>query len=380
MSNELEHLRRFRVQHATVDAASLHGLKTALNEHIATLDRRAAARGARAQQAGRRHGLAIRVARRFALRGPALAATVAPIVVSVAVIGFALTVGVDTRGAHAGAPHSTSPERASRAELISMLGVLRSRQTPSARAFDETGWPTVGPFRGHPPQFRIEPDRPLIRLATVTPWGAKVFVVPLTSPRSPRFARLIGESAALWVQGIGWSDLTPAQDLKAGPSTGPGVNIRLPNGRKVSRFLMLVPDGIAKITIPLERGLPIAGKPVRFDGSISAAVHNNIAAFQTAGSPNVEFAIWYSADGRIIGRETAWHHVRRIGDHYVEKDTHRALEAEAARLKRLSQRIRAWCAHHGSGSRVPAALTRAVTGPATELVCRHGRPALRPIL
>jgi hypothetical protein len=379
MSNELEHLRRFRAQHATVDAASLRGLKAALNEHIATLDRTPAARSARAQQAGRRHGLAIRVARRFVLRGPALAATVAPIVVSVAVVGFALTVGVDNRGNHAGAAHRTSPERASRDELISILGVLRGPQTPSARAFDKTGWPTVGPYRGNPPQFRIEPDRPLIRLATVTPWGAKVFVVPLTSPRFPRFARLVGESAALWVQGMGWSDLTPAQDLKAGPSAGPGTTIRLQDGREVQRFLMIVRDGVAKITIPLERGWPISGKPLRFDGSISASVHNNIAAFQTGGFPNVGFAIWYGADGRIVGRGPEWHYVRRVGDHYVEKDTHKALAVEAARLKRLSQRIRAWCAHHSSGSSVPPALAHGVTGPETELVCRHGRPALRPI-
>lgn len=379
MSNELEHLRRFRAQHATVDAASLRGLKAALNGHIATLDRRPAARSARAQRAGRRHRLAITVARRLATRGPSLAATVAPIIVSVAVIGFALTVGADNRGTHAGAPHRTSPERASRAELIAMLGVLRGPQTPSARTFDETGWPTVEPYRAHPPQFRIGPDRPLIRLATVTPWGAKVFVVPLTSPRFPRFARLVGESAALWVQGMGWSDLTPAQDLKAGPSAGPGTTIRLQDGREVQRFLMIVRDGVAKITIPLERGWPIPGKPVKFDGSISASVHNNIAAFQTGGVPNLGFAIWYGADGRIVGRGPEWHLVRRVGDHYVDKPTKKVAAAEAARLKRLSRRIRAWCAHHASGSSVSAALTHAVTGPETELVCRDGRPALRPI-
>ncbi len=380
MSNELEQLRRFRIEHTRVDAASLQRLKSALHEHISSSNLERGQRRSGAHSPRRRRGLAIEVIRRFATRGPSLATALLPVLVSVAAIAFALTIGADHHAQSPGAPKSNA--RTSRSELISLLGVLRSPQTAPARAFNHKGWLYPGIYPGDQPGSRVEPDRSLIRLATVTPWGAKVFIVPLTSPKDPGLARTIGETAALWVQGMGWSDYIRVQDLKAGPSSGPGATIRLPDGHKIQRFLMLVPDGIARIKIELLGAFPLAGKPVIFEGSITAQVHSNVAAFQTtgAGSASVAFAIWYGAGGRIIGRGSAWSGVRRVGDRYIEKPAHPGeLAAEAKRLARLSRLIRGWCARHRSSARLPKSLS-GTEGPDTRIVCRRGRPALRRVL
>lgn len=187
----------------------------------------------------------------------------------------------------------------SRAELIRLLGVLRTPQTSADRAFDHAGWPT--PPRA--PGSRIEPDRALVRLATVTPWGARVFIVPLTSPTNRVLARELGETVALWVQGIGWSDYSTVSAVETGLAWGPGATVRGPHGWE-SRFFEIVPDGVARVVF-----YPPPDTPSPYRGSVTANVHNNVAVFREkvaeAGAYPVR-AAWYAATGRLIKRVGDW--------------------------------------------------------------------------
>ncbi len=196
--------------------------------------------------------------------------------------------------------------------LADILAVLRQPQTPAAAGFRESRWPT-------PPTGKTQLDRPLIRLATVTPWGAKVFIVPIKPPPNLRQARALGEVAALWVQGIGWSDYSLVSDIEHGNGWGPGRSARTAAGQPVYRFFEIVPDGVARVIYYLLPGLPRPGKPLRFSGHVTAAVHGNVAAFQTTGTGvSPVYAAWYSADGHLIQRIGDWRlaaPAQPFGDH-----------------------------------------------------------------
>ena len=88
---------------------------------------------------------------------------------------------------------STSPESPpvppAASRLVSELAVLRRPQTPAdlnstyLDLFLRNGVAT-------PPRGRLgQPIRSLIRLATITPWGEKVFLVPLIAPDGTSDAR-----------------------------------------------------------------------------------------------------------------------------------------------------------------------------------------------
>jgi hypothetical protein len=237
-------------------------------------------------------GHAARLTARWALAAASL------VVVVLVFAGALLVVG--GHGRNAGVSAGASP---SRTELIRLLGVLRRPQTAADRAFHHAGWPT--PPRA--PGSRIEPDRALIRLATVTPWGAKVFIVPLTSPTNPVLARELGETVALWVQGIGWNDYSRVSAVESGSAWGPEATVRRSNGGVESRFFEIVPDGVAKVLFYQLRQFPRPGKAPQFSGSVTANVHNNVAVFQVAGrGASPVYAAWYTASGRLIKRIGGW--------------------------------------------------------------------------
>jgi hypothetical protein len=243
---------------------------------------------------------AARLTARWALAG-------ASVLVVILVFVVALLIG----GGHAMNSPVGAGAGPSRAQLIRLLGVLRRPQTPADRGFHHTGWPT--PPRA--PGSRIEPDRALIRLATVTPWGAKVFIVPLTSPANPVLARDLGETVALWVQGIGWNDYSRAPDIQAGQAWGPEATVRTPRGLE-RRFFEIVPDGVAKVVFYQLRRFPRPGQPPVFSGKVTATVHNNIAVFQekaaSVGASPV-YAAWYAASGQLIKRVGDWNATAALG-------------------------------------------------------------------
>jgi hypothetical protein len=192
--------------------------------------------------------------------------------------------------------------------LFDMLGALRRPQTAPDRAFREL----VTPLPRNTAGSDIEPYWSQVRLATITPWGAKVFLVPLR----PR-----GQSAAphplalaTWVQGIGWDDYSFQGEIAAGEDWGPGATARLPGGKTVSRFFEVVPDGVAKVVFYNLRRLPQpSSASPRFSGHVTAIVHGNVATFEDRlGGAHLVFARWYAADGHLIRRIGDWNTFGRL--------------------------------------------------------------------
>ena len=288
MSTELDQIRGFRASDATVDAASRQAAHAALLAHIA-------AHGQPGRDSNgepnRGSGRAVVWRRRWrsGLRVVAVAASVGAVV---AVTAIALVAGHGSRGPAQGPPTA-------RQRLIDTLGVLRRPQTVADRSFAQPGWPE--PPRA--PGSTIRPDRSLIRLATVAPWGAKAFLVPLTAPTNHVLARGLGETVALWVQGIGWSDFSTVGEIRSGSAWGPQRSYRRRNGTVGSRFFEIVPDGVARVGFYTHVQL----RPFRTGGLVTAVVHHNIAAFQVKGAgARVVTAVWYAAHGRVIKRVGDW--------------------------------------------------------------------------
>jgi hypothetical protein len=230
---------------------------------------------------------------RVAGRTRQLIALSVPVLVTFAVVAVVLSVGHTSRQTIA--PTARPNSVASRQRLISILGVLRQPQTKAAADFHQTGWPTPPK-----PGSQIAPDRALVRLATTTPWGTKVFVVPLTPPSNKVERKDLGETVAVWVQGIGWADFNPVDSLQSEGGWGPGQAVTEPNGTKLYRTFALVPDGVTKVAIYPQAKL---GRSTDPGPLVSATVHNNVAVFQThAHGPGPVLGYWYGSDGRIIKR------------------------------------------------------------------------------
>jgi hypothetical protein len=149
------------------------------------------------------------------------------------------------------------------------------------------------------------PVRSLTRLAAVTPWGERVFLVPtrpvapaaaaklLTATKLPPAARrdLLdrlarqGRGLTLGINGPGGMTVAQIQAGDVWESTGPYPNT----------LIVVVPDGVARVTVQLPH-------------LISATVHNNIAAFespQQIENLNADKMTWYSPTGTIVKRPKA---------------------------------------------------------------------------
>jgi hypothetical protein len=182
--------------------------------------------------------------------------------------------------AFAASPHSRGAE----SPLLSVLGVLRRPQTRAdltkrllssallkyGSALDDIGTPVIR----------------LIRLATATPWGAKVFLVPLKRTGHADALEELELSSRLGTGGC----CATASDIEHYGMGSFGGKAHAHHG------VLIVPDGVAKVTIfPPSQG----GK--RSPG-ISAIVHNNTAVFEFRGPLEDPFAYmtWYAPSGTVI--------------------------------------------------------------------------------
>lgn len=194
---------------------------------------------------------------------------------------------------------STSPESPpvppAASRLVAELAVLRRPQTPAdlnstyLDLFLRNGVAT-------PPRGRLgQPIRSLIRLATITPWGEKVFLVPLIeSDGRATLALIAGGSSCC-------STAADVAEGQAGMLSGSGG----PGGVSRNSVVNVFPDGVAKVTILLPRqGIP--GEPAyKHELAITVPVRDNVAAFQTtrsADSINFQDMIWYGPDGNVVRR------------------------------------------------------------------------------
>lgn len=198
--------------------------------------------------------------------------------------------------------------RASRRALIDELAPLRRPQTVAERRFAQTLNRSEAPFE----ELYGTPDRGLVRFATTTPWGERVYLVPITpwTPQQMRaragpsvhaappvehivaYSRSRGEAAFGDAKRIGNA---PVGNEEAGA---------ISHGRSTTtRLFELVPDGIAKVTwvLPRQPGGSQYGYPTYPRVAVlSAAVHGNLAAARTRRElGSREVMRWYAADGHL---------------------------------------------------------------------------------
>lgn len=211
-----------------------------------------------------------------------------------------------------------SAAAASRQKLINILAVLRRPQTKADLNLSILRGLESGPLAGS----QGPADVPLIRFATTTPWGEKLYLVPrkpLTaaqiatlarqSQRPPGFiARLRGRETLDVFSSQGGGGASDAATIEAGRAVGTeGAGVDAAGGSSETRLILVVPDGVAKVkfVLPRQPQPAVPGAPIYpHSATVTAPAHANVVAVQL----NREFdgatppMIWYSADGRAIKR------------------------------------------------------------------------------
>jgi hypothetical protein len=244
-----------------------------------------------------------------------------PVLLAV-LVTLAVAVGALTEIRHHAPKRPVSSSAVSgRKQLLDILAVLRRPRTAADLGLDRASLPHPGVFIG-------APDLSMIRYATVTPWGEKLFLVPFRPPTrrslaaaerqfpqrdrpqlARTFARLASRGETLGVYSRkGGGGGVPASFIEAhGELSTEGSGHAFAGGSTRTRLILVVPDGVAKVVLVLPRQPAGAqyGAPI-YPHSLSVAVpvHRNIAAVQvdrqccTSQLP----MIWYAADGHVTKR------------------------------------------------------------------------------
>jgi hypothetical protein len=246
----------------------------------------------------------------------------AVVLVTVAFVPVAIVVGalVLLRGATTPRP-TTKPAGNTIQHLVDILAVLRRPQTNADRSLSDSvlGGPDIG--------LRIHtgtPDLPLSRLATVTPWGQKVFIAPmkpLTPPEITRlehrypglaraFERRPAQTLTLGLFASGAASFGSVADIEAGKeSVFDGANsiLGLDGPAPPIRVVITIPDGVAKVTFVLPRQAYPGAIAYPAPETITVPVHDNVAAFETDRYIDQDHwsrigMIWYGPSGAIVKR------------------------------------------------------------------------------
>ena len=239
------------------------------------------------------------------------------IAVAVIIAAFALT--LVHRGSESSPTTANSSVSATRQQLVQMLGVLRRRQTKADLD------PEVAPGLLHT-TGDIKLDRALVRVVVIPAWHAKVGIEPATWQPSPSSRRRSeGLDLTMWIGSK--PTIPPSSGIDTGPRPTSVDTIRADGltladnvrGENLMDGVMLVPDGVARITlrpIRLTRA-PVMIAPSRF-GTATGTVHDNIAAFQlsiptvirrnafssTFITTAIAHATWFDASGNVIKHTT----------------------------------------------------------------------------
>jgi hypothetical protein len=199
--------------------------------------------------------------------------------------------------------------------LLRTLGVLRRPQTKAdldpalLRILERPGSLLSG---------LGTPDVPLIGLATVTPWGSKVFLVPrkpLTAQqvaelppqlRTFAFRRLdrqrnqetLQEMELRGLAGGGGCCATAADIQSFGDGSWGGES-----GSPATHAVLVVPDGVSKVSLLFPRHAP-GGRTYKTSLVVTAPVHNNVLAIAINRGVDDPFQsmIWYGPTGQVIKR------------------------------------------------------------------------------
>jgi hypothetical protein len=257
---------------------------------------------------------------------PRSAGTIAVLLSTAAVIAVVLG-AVVALGGHQ-RPRRPTPAPAAAAstsgagQLVEILGVLRRPQTAADRS-SALGSRFSNGLLG----LAGTPDLALMRYATTTPWGERLYVVPMNPPttrqiksfalRFPgargqlaRLARPRAETLMVFSAG-GFGGAGDAATIERGGGIGTeGAGRSFAGGSTATRITVVVPDGVAKVQFVFPRQ-PSPGQPgapiYSHSLSVVAPVTDNIAAVQVDREVTIaQFPmIWYGPSGQVV---------KRIGD------------------------------------------------------------------
>ena len=225
--------------------------------------------------------------------------------------------------------------KAERQELIENFGVFRRRQTSADRDRRLLMFPFVFGGRARGPALGSlgrswgypELDESLVRVVAVPESSAKVGLDPATW-RPSLFSPLRAEGLDVVMRTGTASTIPPASEVGIGPpptsvaavlAHGLAVTDGPRRGGDTLNGVLVVPNGVAMVTIrPIRLGRsPVALSATEY-GTVSAAVHDNVAAFHfrsptlvrrnavvgTFGFDAVAETTWYDARGRVIKSTT----------------------------------------------------------------------------
>jgi hypothetical protein len=184
---------------------------------------------------------------------------------------------------------TSSPPAASTRQLKGMLGVLRRPQTTADRQTWVPGFFSTFASPGcrtanTPVLCALRLDRPLIREVAVPGSGYRVGLLPYTGA-----ATIAGVAVTLRGPGVNYLAAGPWSDTTTIP---PGLSVLRNRGLMLSTYIsdgvnrgvLVVPDGVARVTIGpvrlLDRSVTRRLAPT---AGTSAVVHDNVALFQLSG-------------------------------------------------------------------------------------------------
>jgi hypothetical protein len=204
-------------------------------------------------------------------------------------------------------PHQQVATSAAYRPLTSILGVLRRPQTSADR---DPSLLRVLHAQAHGRKLSILDGTPvisLVRLATVTPWGAKVFLVPYQPLTPEAISKLPAKD-----QTVARAARLGLETLSAGTTSGVSGVAQLVGGRDVAnpasgrfdRYVMVVPDRVAKVALWRSISSKAHPHPLVAPQSkpLIVTVHNNVAAFRARAFSFPGREIWYGPSGKIIKR------------------------------------------------------------------------------
>jgi hypothetical protein len=223
--------------------------------------------------------------------------------VAIAVVVVALVlVGRDRSPMTPGPPPGAAVPAAAR-PLTSILAVLRRPPTVA----DHNHVLLQMLRREQNPKTLAVLGRPvlsLLRLATIAPWGAKIYLVPFLPPTAGAKRRLPGQDRGVTTPDTATLTSFPATGVSGGRAEIEGGRVignmaydaRGDSAQARARWVMVVPDGVAKVAI-WQLGTASTQPTTK---PIVATVHNNVAAFVAPSLTKPGKELWYGPNGNIV--------------------------------------------------------------------------------
>jgi hypothetical protein len=219
--------------------------------------------------------------------------------------------GRATRAAASSRPPVRRP--AAYRALTLILGVLRQPQTEPDRNPALLEQLTRETYRRTDRGLLGTPVISLVRLATIAPWGQKIFLIPYLPPTREQIAGLParwrrgGEQVAhATVISVGFYPMSSGEAVPAVIEAGRAWASDSKRGDDYAgeRFVMLFPDGVAKVALWNTTSIRAHPHPLVAPRSKPAivTVHNNLAAFRSRTFHSPGHEVWYGPSGEIVKR------------------------------------------------------------------------------